>query len=254
MMCQRHAGRIEHNGQIVGEIAEGEPLIDPDIFDEVQALFSSRSRGGQYTTRSLGGGILTCSNCGGRLVSAPRYKRDGERVPAYKCCKPKGCGKVSIDQAPTDEALRAMAIARLSDPRIAARVSAVAVARDTKAERLRDELAAAQQAEVALTAKLAEGRLTIEAYSSGQPILYARIEKLQAALDEAERAAADVEQVSAVSRLEVAQQWDSSDTERRRALLKRALRLHKVVVRPAGQPGTTRRRSIEDRVTLAPVG
>lgn len=250
---QRHAGRVEHEGEVVATIADHKPLIDPDLFDDVQAIFASRSRGGQFSTRSVGGGFLACSECGGRLVSQPRYRRDKTRVPAYKCCKPKGCGKVGIDQEPVDKALRALVVARLSDPRIAARVSAVARERNAEIEQLRAELATTEQAETAITTKFTSGGMSLEAFDAGHRVVRQRVERLQAALSAAEKAAGDVEQVNAASRLEVAHEWDEGDVERRRAMLKRAFRLHQVVVRPARQPGVKTLLPTEQRISVAPL-
>lgn len=263
MSKQRHAGRIEHDGKFVGNIADHEPLIESELFDRVQAIFAGRKRGGQTSSKSIGSGIIVCWKCDGRLVSRPRYRRDGTAVPAYRCCKPRGCGSTAIDQEPVDAALRELTIARLSDPKVAERVSAYAAEMSEDVKKARDQLSAARQTQANLVERNVAGDLPDDLFNSSLRTLSVRIRGLQEELAQLEAGAADTEAVRAQSELAVAQEWDrvavAGDTERLRAMVQSALRLVEIEIGPGVRPdpftGKGRERvPAEERIVLRSLG
>lgn len=241
MMKQRHAGRIEHEGEVVGRIEGCEkPTIDPEIFDQVMTIFTGRRRGRPISGKSLGAGVLVCSRCGHHLVARPRYKGDGSKVAAYKCAPPKGCGSTGIDQAPVDKMLRSITINQLSSPGVAQRVSQVAVETNEEIRKLSAALMAARQTSMNLTVRNAEGELPDEEYVVAHRKVSARILRLEEGLAQAQAVAGDVDLLEAESKREVAERWDAAaakgDTEGLRAMLKSALRLDEVEIRPGRIP------------------
>lgn len=257
MSKQRYAGRIEHEGKVVGKIADHEPLIDPDLFDRVQAVFAGRKRGGHTTTRSIASGLIVCWKCDGRLVSRPRYRGDGSAVPAYRCLKPKGCGSTAIDQAPVNAALRELTIARLSNPEVAQHLSAYAAEMSEDVKKVQEKLAAARQTQTNLVERNVAGDLPDELFNTSLRTLSARIQSLEEELARLEAGAADTEAVRAQSELAVAQEWDAAaaagDVERLRAMVQSAVRQVEVVV---GRGITAERVRIpaEERIALRTVG
>lgn len=256
MSKQRYAGRIEHDGEVVGTIADHVPTIDPQLFDDVQAIFASRRRGRPPSGKSVASGIVRCGLCGGPISSRPRYRENGTTVPAYRCYRPKGCGKIAIDQEPVNEKLRELTIARLSDPALAARVSALATERDAEIKSVQEKLAAAHETAKNLTLRNAEGDLPDDLYTAGLRTVAARTRKLEEELVALKAAAGDTEAVTAESEVAVAQEWDRAaaegDIERLRAMLQSALRLVEVVILP-GFSASKRRKDGKDMRATIPV-
>lgn len=260
MSKQRHAGRIEHDGEKVTDIVGHKPVIDPEVFDQVQAIFAGRRRGRPNSGKSLGSGIIVCSNCGEYLVSRPRYAAGGRKVPAYKCAPPKGCGSIGIDQEPVDFMLRSLTIGQLSSPAVAERVSKFAVRQNEEIAGLREALTTARRTEVNLTVRNATGELSDEAFNEGHKAVSRRIKRLEELLAQAQEIAGDVGHLEAESQREVAERWDaaaaSGDVEGLRAMLKSALRLDDVQILPGFTGPRSDRRAVppRDRTRFVPRG
>ncbi|WP_410598811.1 recombinase family protein [Amycolatopsis sp. lyj-90] len=63
LLRPRNAGLIEHNGEIVGTMA-GEPIVNPDEFKRLRALYAGRTRGQRpRTSPYLASGVATCPHC-----------------------------------------------------------------------------------------------------------------------------------------------------------------------------------------------
>lgn len=236
---QRHAGRIEYEGEVVGEIADHEPTVDPEKFDRLQELFASRKRGRPVTGKHLASGLIRCSRCDTPMTSRPRYRSNGEAVPGYRCNPPKGCNRMQIDQEPVDRMLRALAIRRLSDPKVAMQVSKVVAMQNDRIATVRAELETARETEIALAEKLKAKQISFPAFEVAQEGTFADIQALEKELAELEASAADQGAMQARSRTEVADEWDEAkaagDIERLRRMLKAALRQVRVEILPAEQ-------------------
>jgi hypothetical protein len=116
------AGRIEHEGQLVSRV-DGEPIVDETTWLRLRAKIDGRRRGRPSSNHLLGSGIIACGLCGrplsGRVCAEPTQCQ-------YDCNKQRrGCGKINVSLARVDAELRAMTIARLSDPRHAQAIAAV---------------------------------------------------------------------------------------------------------------------------------
>lgn len=212
MTLGRHAGRIEHEKEAVGMVADHEPTIDPALFDQVQMKFASRRRGRPASKVFLGSGYLTCSDCLLPMSARPRYPGgDSSKpaIPTYYCRKRPnnggGCHR-QIDQEPVDVILRQVVIARLSDPAVAGRISEYAIEADVRAVGIEAELTSARETESSMTMKWATGDLPNEVYAKAHPVVSGRIKALEAQLAQLTAAAADLGAVKAQSELSVARE------------------------------------------------
>lgn len=274
MSKQRYAGRIEHGEklrggrratpEVVGEIADHKPTIDPDLFDRVQNIFNSRKLGRPQGQKSIGTGLVPCSLCGTALVSRPRYVRPGGvtiPVPTYRCIKPKGCGGVQIDQVWVDNYLRKVVIQRLSDPTVADQVTSIKAGQNADIDQVSAELETAREAERGLAARRKARRISLDVFLDMQEDVFNDIERLEARLAELKAASTDLEAVQAQSQLEVAQEWDArlfaGDVEGLREMVRSALSLVRVVVLPGWRyddKGEKLRVDPTERMDIRPLG
>lgn len=246
MKHQRYAGRIEHDGEVVGTIADHEPLIEPELFDRVMGIFAARAHGRPLGQTSLCSGLIYCSACGTAMVSRPRYRyrigQPRETVPSYKCAKSRGgCGGPQIDQEPANEMVRLFTIRRLSDPAVGKAVAALKEGQNARIDEVRAQLETARRTEVGLAAKLKAKRISWEAFDTLQESVFADIQQLEAELKELEEAAVDLTTVRAQSAVAVAAEWDAAQAEgditRLRALIQEAFpaRVARIMVTPSGK-------------------
>lgn len=233
----RYAGRIEHGGEVVGAIADHEPLIDPEVFDEVQAVFASRKRGGPLTAVSIGSGFLTCGRpqCGGTMTARPRYGGSGgarRAIPTYFC---KYCRKVTIDQAPVDVMLRDIVISILTNPDQVERSSKYVSASRSRADEIRAQIKDAEEQEARIMEKVSDEQISEAAGLAFAERTHKKVKALRAELTELEKALADAGNVHLHSRAEVEERWDDApDNEQRRAMLKDVCATTPVVILPGG--------------------
>lgn len=128
-------GRIAGRSTLRGEtIARGEwpALVDEETFEQVQQILDARR--GTVPPRprvSLLVGIAYCSECGKKLITNSRAPRTsgGARVRTYRCSTQPGhggCGRIAVAAEPVEEIVEAFAKERDSDPRVVARLDALA--------------------------------------------------------------------------------------------------------------------------------
>ena len=210
MARPRNGGHVEHNGRIVGTIP-GEPVLDEDTYDALQALITSRRRGRRPTGRYLLTGIARCSKCN-RTMNGATNTRSGARI--YRC-PPQlgGCGR-SVDAAGVEEMTAAYMIRLLSDPANIAEITAheraltdALAAQVAKVEAVEDQLAD-------LEVKWAAGELVQRAYDRAKPVLDKRLAAERARLDGLEHPAAPLP-------VEVAADWAQMTDAERRILIQR---------------------------------
>jgi site-specific DNA recombinase len=138
-MLQRPAlaGLLVHNGQIMGEIAGVEPVVDRALWERLCAYFEGRKVGrpsGQTTASGIThflSGMFLCASCGwavrggSRAASLNPYP-DGAPRREYRCYRTAdhpGCGRNHIDARVAEQAVDVAMRARLGDPRRAARIA-----------------------------------------------------------------------------------------------------------------------------------
>jgi site-specific DNA recombinase len=238
-----NAGLVEHGGELVARMKE-EPIVDPDTFARLRALFATRRRGrrwGEVGVTYVGSGIIRCGECGRKLYGQTqaedsRYP-NGTRRTAYRCAKQRrGCGKVLADGRRVDAELRALTIVRLSDPRHAA---AIEYARTRVADRLSKvnaEIGDCETIQEGLSARLGRREMTLEAFDAANVPLVADLKNLR---EERKQLEAESPEVATPtdSREAVARRWDAAEVPERRNMLMAALGRHVVQIRRASRRG-----------------
>jgi DNA invertase Pin-like site-specific DNA recombinase len=252
MLRPTNAGLIEHGGELVGRI-EGNPIVDPEKFARLRAMYAARRRGRTAGERYGGTGILRCGRCGAKLSASrkdTRYRDTGERRAVYFCNRQRrGCGKVYGDRRAIDAELRTLVVARLSDSRHA---SAVAAARARVADRLaevRAEIARCEAIQNALSERLGLLEIDLDAFDRGNKPLAAGLARLRAERDELSGGNTHGP-VKAQAPSAVAEQWDGADVSERRAMLASALGKSLLYLDPASRTGS--RKFDRDRLRLDP--
>ncbi|HEX3453863.1 MAG TPA: recombinase family protein [Gaiellaceae bacterium] len=218
----RYGGLVEHHGQIVGTM-KGEPVLDRDTYDSVQALLASRRRGRRPTGRFPLTGLLLCTNekCrakGVKMNGATRQKpyADGTRAREYRCAPQLGgCGRVILAE-PTEQIVGDHMIGLLSKPENMAAILAEDVALNEARAAQQARLQAVEDRLTDLEVKWASGELIQSAYDRAKPVLDGQRAKLLAGLDELAPA-------SAMSSYDASLDWYGEDTtdEHRRGLIQR---------------------------------
>lgn len=130
----RLAGRSVLNGETVGR-GSWPAMIDEETFEQVQQVLGARK--GTVPARprvSLLVGIVHCAKCGSKLVTSSRAPRVGTttKLRTYRCStmpaawEKSGCGGIVITADPVEEIVEAFAREAARDPRVVARLDALA--------------------------------------------------------------------------------------------------------------------------------
>ena len=152
----RNGGYASYKGEITGEAADGQRIVDADTFDRVAAILSDPSRRtspGRPTNTMLGG-ILVCGVCGGPMSASKRQSR-GVKVAVYICSRNKHMTRRRALIDPPILSMAADVLAALG----ARGLLAQAPAEDTRAHELRQRIADAEHRLDALAAMVAGGDL-----------------------------------------------------------------------------------------------
>jgi site-specific DNA recombinase len=228
---RRYGGEVELHGEVVGTMP-GEPVLDRETYDGVQALLASRRRGRRPTGRYPLTGLLICSDCQRPMNGALRHHRlaDGTQQREYRCPVQRGgCGRIIIAD-PTEQIVGEHMVRLLSDPEHVAQIVAenqhLNEARDTQLAKLQ----AVEDRLADLEVKWATGELIQSAYDRAKPVLDAQRAKLLAGLEELSPA-------TAISTYDAALDWDEMTDDERRVVIQR-YRV-RIEVLPK-QPGTRR--------------
>lgn len=243
----RYGGLVEHRGVIVGRIP-GDPILDHDTYEGVQAMLTSRRRGRRATGRYELTGIARCGRpgCGRTLAgaSATRTRAAGSVTRIYRCpVQSHGCG-LAINADALEERVRVRVLELLADAdtrvAVGARDAALKDARTIAAARL-DEIDAQL---VGLETKRALGDLIDAAYNAAKPILDRRRAQALAELGAVGAAPVGVE-LPEVD----AHDWAVAGTDERRGLISR---LHLAIVVLPPMPDGPRNRIDQRRIVIAP--
>lgn len=238
MLRASNALLIEHEGKLLGR-APGEPILAPEVFERIRALYAGRRRGRIVGERYIATGILRCARCGltlsAKKVSSTKsgfYPGTTQRKAVYFCHPDRrGCGKVSIDVRATDKRLRALTASRLSDPRHAAAVSAARARVAEELTRVRKELAECLRIQEALTERAARREIALDAFDRANGPLQADIARLKARDTELSGGNLDGP-LQPQSMEEILRQWDEGEISDKRTLLRSALGATTIYVDP----------------------
>ena len=121
LVSARISGQREHNGSIVST-AEWPAIISPEETTQIRALLSDPARRTNKSVRKyLLAGVLTCAQCGEKLVARPRA--GGKR--RYACARGpgfSGCGKTYINAEEVELFVAYAALRRIDAPEVASAV------------------------------------------------------------------------------------------------------------------------------------
>jgi DNA invertase Pin-like site-specific DNA recombinase len=238
----RNAGLAEYAGEIVGKLHDN-PVVDPSDFDRVRALYASRRRGRPESDAYQASGTICCGLCGHKLTGRPmRHMKpyDDGSVRRQYWCQPRayagGCGRITIDQRPTDVAVRELVLAILADPRHAAAVEASAREMVSRRQELEAQIAQLEQTATELAARLGSGAMSLQRYDAAAEPLDKRLAGLRVQLAELGAMPVGVvtDEVRAASRAQWDRRWDGATVPQRRTMIHQALRGRKLVVDPSG--------------------
>ena len=244
------AGIIAYKGEPVGRM-QGEPILDMQTWERLQALFASRRQGRPPWDDYVASGIVRCGTCSGGVtgktwLSCP--KPDGGYKRVYTC---KRCVGVNVDQIEMDNVLRELVVETLADPRHAAAVEAAAAERASRAEKLDAAIAEADATARALADRLGRGEITLDRYDAATGPLDRRLAEMRA-----QRAVLDVEvaaepdpALATAAREQWQARWAEGTTTQRRSLLRQALRGRTLSILPVPR-GPARSTPVVDRIEI----
>jgi len=220
-----NAGLVEHDGKLVARMA-GEPIVEAKTFERLRAMFAARRRGRVHSDKHVGSGVVRCGLCGTKLsvsTTKEEYRGSAERRGQYFCNRQRrGCGTVYADKRAVNEELRLITIARLSDSRYAAAISA---ARAQVAQRLaavRKEIAECEEIQRGLSERVGRREMSFEAFDQANLPLVRDLARLREELQAL--SGGNVEgPTTAQSPEEIARQWDAGGNPEKRGLLKDAV-------------------------------
>ncbi|HEX5115151.1 MAG TPA: recombinase family protein [Pseudonocardiaceae bacterium] len=234
-----NAGFVEHDGVPVGRMP-GEPIVDAETFERVQAIRAGRRRGRVAGERHLGSGILRCGHCGraltGKIYPIANSYADGTRRKVYHCpVIAHGCGRVAVTAREVDRELRALVVERLSDPEHAAQMSEYSTQRSERLTKVRQDIAQCEQLAEALSERLGRMEMTLAAFDKANKPLAARLAALTAERKSLESGSLGPLNVATEDEIEA--EWEAADIEGKRTMVRRALGRFSVIVKPARRKG-----------------
>lgn len=248
-------GHIVHEGVIVGRL-EGDPILDTDTYDRLQALFKGRKRGrqaGKVGRRYVGTGILRCV-CGVKMsahAQGPKKYRDGTTRASYYCATARrGCGKVYADVARVDHELMLFTAKRLSNPGWAAAIASARAQVCEELDHVEKELTACRELQEALANKLGRRKMTLAQWEAASEPLDEQITKLDKRRAQLSGGAGEGEPIKPESKAVLMRRWLGGTPDIRRGMLTQALERSQVVIFPNSKPG--KRVFDRDRVRVIP--
>lgn len=236
------AGLAEYKDEVIeGKTMTGEPALDREVWESLQARFASRRRG-RTPARYEGSGVIRCGLCGATMQGRPRTNllaySDGSPAYQYWCQRRPfnvGCGRLVIDGRYTDDVVKEAVIARLSDPRHADQLAQRAAVAAIERGRIEDEINEVEAMARTMAEKAGRGEMKVDrylAFEAGMDARLARLRSQLAAVDGAD--AVDVppgEDVAAVW----AEAVETGNLAVRRRMIQRSF--PNLAIRPATNTG-----------------
>jgi site-specific DNA recombinase len=243
------AGRIEHDGQLVTRV-DGEPVVDETTWLRLRALIHGRRRGRPPSNQTLGSGILRCGACS-RPLEARSESATARGV--YRCNRQRrGCGRIDISLRRVDAELRALTIARLSDPRHSEAIAAVRSQVSDRLSVVEHEIDQIEGLARALSERVGRREMSLADFDNSNKFLQHDLAPLIAERDDLRAIAIDGGSTSVMTEMDIAQEWDGTETTTadRRALIRQAIGSDQVRILPARNAG--KRVFDPNRVVLVP--
>lgn len=204
LLRPRNAGKITHNGDIVGD-AEWPAVVDPETWLACRAVLTDPKRRSNWRgpgRRYVGGGLYECGVCGATLST-----KIDKRRRCYECPE----GHVVRDGDNLDAYIAAIVIERLSQPDAAELMKVEA--EDTS--ELHVEAQGIRERLDELARLYAEGSVTSAQLAEGTAALRER----EAAIESRLSAVAERNTLAKFGQRDPAEVWESLDVEQRRAVI-----------------------------------
>jgi site-specific DNA recombinase len=250
-----YGGWLAHKGEIVGRLANVEPILDEQTYNAVQAKLGARRTGPQPTGTYRLTGVLHCGNpeCKrrGTLSGSNHWGKDGARR-RYICGKNgavPGCG-MTISAPPTEAKVRDEVVKIANDPDVLARVEGADTALDEEREALAkllddldQDIAATEAKKAAMPYHLTRARAQLER----------NVATMLARAEDAEGRLASLGETRRAPRVEpiTAAKWDNDLTPRERADYLRRLHRRVTILPPTLARGSSRAPFDKARVRIA---
>jgi hypothetical protein len=124
------AGLLRFRGELAGALARTEPIVSPEEWHRMTAIFDGRRHGRPITPIHMLSGTMRCARCGQMMYGTTRSDRqdeDGRPWREYRCLKtasrPKACGHNVIEARYAEASVEDAVVQRMGDPRRAERVA-----------------------------------------------------------------------------------------------------------------------------------
>ena len=228
------AGRIEYEDVLVGRLP-GRPIVDESTWLRLRAMFEGRRKGAAPGRQYLAPGLIRCGLCHAKLGGRRKQRKGGGVVLVYWCNKQrKGCGKVQAQMAHVNDELRAMVIARLSDPRYAQAITAARARSSERLDALNAEIGEIEELQEALHERLIRREIKLDRFDRDNQHLNAELAPLVAEREALTGSAEAGGEVRAMSADRVARDWDAAedDLDIRRAMIVDAAGTDEVWIMP----------------------
>jgi len=242
--ADRYGGWTERNGKRYQ--VPGEPILDEETFESVQAMLASRRRGRRPTGRWPLTGIMVCGNpgcTGDHTLAGHREQRN--QVRRYICAPGNGGCGLSIRADKVEDIVTDRVLTDLADEDEVAELNKQAAAineaweiADAKVEALDEQLAD-------LEVKFQAGETRRLAYERSKPVLMKRIAEAEREREELSAASRQARSVPAVSKAE----WEAMSPTEKRQLIGRLHLSVTILPLPKGAP---RSKFCPDRVVIEP--
>jgi site-specific DNA recombinase len=233
-----NGGHVIHHGHVVATMP-GEPILDPDTYDTLQAKITARRRGRKPNAgRFPLTGLLVCSDCGVTMNGKGEMARDGR---SYVCPPGRGGCSRTIEASGVEALVDAYMVKWLSRSSHMRNLTA----REKRLnESRRDQLVQVEAVESQLSdleVKWASGELVQQAYDRAKPVLDRRLAVEQSKLAELSRQSVTVNPVAAEK------DWQQMTPAEKRTLIARSRTT--ITIGPY-IPGPIPRRFNDKRVTI----
>lgn len=234
----RNMGSVEYKGTEVARIP-GDPIISPEDFERMEAVFAARRPGRPPSEKYLCTGETLCGKCGNGLTGRPRkdFGPDGLPKREYLCVKRVGrggCWGIVVDGGELDGWAKDFVITRFSDPgnalRVTGELARARMAADRSAE-IAAEVEKAEDLAQTLSDRLGRGEITLARYDAVVAPLDRRLAELRAEAKSLRPKRSGP--VPVMTRAEATQMWAGASSADRRSLLRQALAGRKMIVNPA---------------------
>jgi hypothetical protein len=218
----RLVGLRTYKGEVVGP-GTWPPILDRDLFEQVQAKLRRTARPGRSPKKLLSA-IARCGRCGGPMWSSHREGVTG-RVARYACVKrpgAPGCGATTIVAAPLEQLVVDAVLHRLGTQRMAQQLT-----RKPKRERGEMDVVRLEGDLDGLAADFGSGRISRREWLTARKPLEDRLARARRAADAHNGTTA----LAPFRGNNVRAAWDNLNLERKRAVLDALI--DRVVINPA---------------------